>query len=209
AVPAVRPRRADEVDGWQRRVIAAALDIRDHHFQSLVDDPIDAVVDDEQPEVEVGRIGQGATEQAPAAITGEHKGVEAWVGKLRSNAKPEASAHRRPIVGRVEGNVRVGSLGHVLTILVGDADVVESDTMRPPQRVQRLVEGDEIDGTVADVPGDLSGVQAVGQLDRRASAHAVAGEPRNQLAKDGVEVATYNAVIAAHAVTELTGDVAV
>src|SRR5204862_8350419 len=80
---------------------------------------------------------------------------------------------------------------------------------RPPQRVQRLGEGDEIDGTVADVPGDLSSVQALGQLNRRAPADAAAGEPRNQLAEDGVEVATHNAVIAAHAVTELTGDVAV
>src|SRR5213080_4825507 len=190
-------------------MIAPAFHIRDDDFQSLVDDPIDAVVDDEQAEVEVGRIRQGATEQAPAAITGEHEGVEARVGKLCSNAEPEASAHRRPIVGRVEGNVGVGSLGHVLTILVGDADVVEPDAVRPPQRGQRLVEGDEIDATVADVPGDLSSVQALGQLNRRAPADAAAGEPRNQLAEDGVEVATYNAVIAAHAVTELTGDVAV
>src|SRR5437762_2124316 len=190
-------------------MIAPAFHIRDDDFQSLVDDPIDAVVDDEQAEVEVGRIGQGATEQPPAAITGEHEGVEARVSKLCSNAKPEASAHRRPIVGRVEGNVRVRSLGHVLPILVGDADVVESDAVGPPEFVQRLVERDEIDGTVADVPGDLSSVQALGQLNRRAPADAAAGEPRNQLAEDGVEVATHNAVIAAHAVTELTGDVAV
>src|SRR2546430_13619894 len=81
-------------------MIAPAFHIRDDDFQSLVDDPIDAVVDDEQAEVEVGRIGQGATEQPPAAITGEHEGVEARVSKLCSNAKPEASAHRRPIVGR-------------------------------------------------------------------------------------------------------------
>src|SRR5438034_9455266 len=96
-----------------------------------------------------------------------------------------------------------------MPILVGDADVVESDAVWPPHRMQRLVEGDEIDGTVADLPGDLSSVQALGQLNRRAPADAVAGESRNQLAEDGVEVATHNVVIAAHAVTELTGDVAV
>src|SRR2546426_11270292 len=111
-------------------MIAPALDIRDDDFQSLVDDPVDAVVDDEQAEVEVGRIGQGATEQAPAAITGEHEGVEARGGELRSNAKPEASAHRRPIVGRVEGNVRGRSLGDGLTSLLGGAGGGEPDAAR-------------------------------------------------------------------------------
>ena len=143
-------------------MIAAALDIRDHHFQSLVDDSVNAVVDDEQAKVEVGGIGQGATEETPAAITGEHESIEARVGELRTHAEAEASAHRRPVVGRMEGNVRVGSLGHVLPVFIGDADVVEPDAVRPPGPVQRLVKGDEIDRAVADVPGDLSGVQALG-----------------------------------------------
>jgi len=52
-------------------------------------------------------------------------------------------------------------------------------------------------------------VEPLRKLDRRAPADAPAGQPRNDLAEDGVDVATNDVVIAPNAVTELTGDVAV
>src|SRR5438105_4042277 len=109
----------------------------------------------------------------------------------------------------MEGDVRVGSLGDVLAVFVGDADVVEPDAVRPPRSVQRLVKGDEIDRAVADVPGDLSGVQALGQLDRRAPADAAVGQARENFAQGRIDIAANDVIIAAHPMTELTGDVAV
>src|SRR5207248_2450059 len=201
--------RTDEVDRRQRGMVAPLLDVGDDDLESLVDDPVDAVVDDEETKAEIGGVGQRTTEEAPAAVAREDEGVEAGVGQLRSDAQSEAAAHRRPVVGGMEGNPGVGSLRDILAVLVGDADVVEADAVRPPRLVQLLVKGDEIDAALAHIARDLTGIEPLGQIDRRAPAHAATGQLRDDLSQGSVQVSAHDVVIAANAMAELTGDVAV
>src|SRR5207302_5616504 len=99
----------------------------------------------------------------------------------------------------MEGNPGVGSLRDILAVLVSDADVVEADAVRPPRLVQLLVEGDEIDAALAHVAGDLPGIEALGQIDRRTPADAATAELRDDLSERGVQVPAHDVVIAAHA----------
>src|SRR5437868_13608025 len=109
----------------------------------------------------------------------------------------------------MEGNPGVGSLRDILAVLVGDADVVEADAVRPPRLVQLLVKGDEIDAGLAYIARDLTGIEPLGQIDHRAPAHAATGQLRDDLSQGSVQVSAHDVVIAANAMAELTGDVAV
>src|SRR5438309_10819171 len=108
----------------------------------------------------------------------------------------------------MEGNRGVGSLRDVLAVLVGDADVVEADAVRTPRLVQLLVKGDEIHAAFAHIAGDLTGVEALGHIDRRPPPHATTGELRDDLAEGSVQVSAHDVVIAPNAMAELTGDMA-
>src|SRR5260370_5662976 len=112
-------------------------------------------------------------------------------------------------MGRMERNGRMRSMGRVLPVFVGNAKVVETDGVRPPRLVQLLIEGDEVDAAIPHVTGNVPRVEALRKLDVRTAAHTPAGQPRNDLAEHGIEVATHDGVIVLHPVTELTGDVAV
>src|SRR5207245_3049073 len=92
---------------------------------------------------------------------------------------------------------------------VGDADVVEADAVRPPRLVQLLIEGDEIDAALAHIAGDLTGIEALGQVDRWPPADATTGELRDDLCERGVQVSANDVVIAPNPMAELTGDMAV
>src|SRR5436853_1455204 len=135
--------------------------------------------------------------------------MEARVGHLCPDPESEPAAHRRPVVGGMERNPGVGSLGDALPILVGDADVVEADAVRPPRLVQLLVEADEIDAPLAHIARDLTGIEALGHIDWWPPADATPRQLRNNLSEDGVQVSMHHVVIATHAMAELPGDVAV
>src|SRR3982074_3590323 len=109
----MRLRGTDEVDRRQRGMVASLLHVGNDDLEALVDDPIDAVVDDEEPEVEIGGVGQRAPEEAPAAVTREDEGVQAGVRHLCPYAQPETAAHRRPVMGGMERNPGMGSLGDI------------------------------------------------------------------------------------------------
>src|ERR1700694_1558642 len=102
----------------------------------------------------------------------------------------------------------VGSLGDILPVLIGDADVVEADAVRPPRLVQLLVEGDEVDAALADIAGDLARIETLGQIHRWPPADAATRQLGNDLAEHGIQVATHDVVIATNAMAELGGDVA-
>src|SRR5438270_7058178 len=121
-------------------MVAPLLDVGNDYLQALVDDAVDAVIDDEEPQVEVGAVRQRAAIEAPTTVAGEDEGMQAWVGELRTDAQPEAAAHGGAVVRGVERNRRMWPLGDVLAVLVGDADVVEADAVRPPRLVELLVE---------------------------------------------------------------------
>src|SRR5437899_996526 len=112
-------------------------------------------------------------------------------------------------MGGVERNPGVGSLRDILAVLVGDADVVETDAVRPPRLVQLLIEGDEIDAALAHIAGYLTGIEALGQVDRWPPADATTGELRDDLCERGVQVSANDVVIAPNPMAELTGDMAV
>ena len=101
------------------------------------------------------------------------------------------------------------ALGHVLAILVGDADIVEADAVGAPGLVQPLVEVDEVDRALAHVAGDVPVVEALGHVDRRPATNAPLPQPRDDLAEGQVEIAADHGVVAADAMPELVGDVAV
>src|SRR2546421_1744914 len=140
-------------------MVAAPVDLGDHDLEPLVDDAIDPVVDDENAEVEIGGIRERAAEETVTAVAREYEGMEARVGHLCPNAQPEASTHRRPVVGRMEGNVRMRSLRNVLPVFVRDADVVEADAVGPPRLVQLLVEGEEVDGALPDIARNVPRIE--------------------------------------------------
>src|SRR5439155_25484353 len=133
----------------------------------------------------------------------------AGIGHFRAEAEPETAAHRRPVVHGVEGDEGMRPLSHVLAVLVGDADVVEADAVRAPGMVQLLVEGDEVDGAFPNISRDVSRVQSLRDVDRRPPTHAMSLQPGNDLTQDEVEIATNDAVVAAHAMAEFARDVAV
>src|ERR1700674_5371158 len=205
----MRLRRTDEVDRRQGRMVAPLLDVGDDDLEAFVDDPVDAVVDDEEPQVEVGGVGQRAAEEAPAAVAREDEGVEAGVGHLCPNTEAETAAHARPVMGGVKRNPGMGSLCDVLPILVGDADVVEPDAVRPPRLVQLLIKADEVDATVAQVTRDLAGIEALGHIDRWPPPDATLRQLRNDLSENGVQVPVHDVVVATNTMAELAGDVAV
>src|SRR5205823_3622275 len=67
----------------------------------------------------------------------------------------------------------------------------------------------EIDAALAHIARDLTGIEPLGQIDRRAPAHAATGQLRDDLSQGSVQVSAHDVVIAANAMAELTGDVAV
>src|SRR5438445_13161427 len=105
----------------------------------------------------------------------------------------------------MEGNPGVGSLRDILAVLVGDADVVEADAVRPPRLVQLLVKGDEIDAALAHIARDLTGIEPLGQIDRRPPANAATGQLRDDLSQGSAQVSAHDAVIAVNPMAERTG----
>src|SRR5260370_14462622 len=83
--------------------------------------------------------------------------MQARVGHLGTDPQPEAAAHRRSVVSGMKGNIWMRPLGHVLAILVGDADIVETDAVGAPGLVEPLVKLDEVDSPIAHVAGDMAG----------------------------------------------------
>src|SRR5207248_1337765 len=105
ALPAVRLGRHDEVDRRQHAVVAPLVDLRHDDLEALVNDGVDADVHDEHTEIEIRRVGEGAAEEPPAAVPGEHEGMQAWVGDLRADAETEPATHGGAVVRRPELDV--------------------------------------------------------------------------------------------------------
>src|SRR5438132_13425586 len=99
----------------------------------------------------------------------------------------------------MEGNPGVGSLRDILAVLVGDADVVEADAVRSPRLMQLLVKGDEIDAALAHIARYLTGIEPLGQIDRRPPANAATGQLRDDLSQASLNVPAHAVVIAANA----------
>ena len=75
--------------------------------------------------------------------------------------------------------------------------------------MELLVERHEVHGPVSNVPGDVAGVQPRRHVDVRSPADSARRQPRNDLAQRQVEVAPNDVVIAADAMAEFTGEMAV
>src|SRR5205823_7130139 len=61
----------------------------------------------------------------------------------------------------------------------------------------------------AHIAGDVTGVEPLGDVDRRPPTHAFGRQLGNDRTKDEVEIATNDVVIATRAMAEFAGDVAV
>ena len=199
---------AHEIDWREPAVVATLVDVRDHHLEPLVDDGVGAVVHDEQVHADVGRFRECSAEQPPAPVTREDKGMQARIGGPCANPQPKSAAHSRTVMHRVERHRLVRPLRHVLAVLVGGADVVEADAVRPPRAVQLAVEIDGVDAPFAHCARDGPGVQVSRRMDPRALSQ-LALEPRQHLLEGAFDVAAHHPVVALHPVPEVAVLVAV
>src|ERR1700688_2226243 len=103
---------------------------------------------------------------------------------------------------RVEWNRRVRSLRHVLAVLVGGADIVETDAVRTPRPIKLSIEIDRIDAPVTHLARDCPGVQVSRQIHLGALPD-LALEPRQHLLEGLLDVAAHHAIVARHPMPEI------
>jgi hypothetical protein len=101
-------------------------------------------------------------------------------------------------------------LRHILPILIGDTDVIESDAVWLPVLWQLFVEGHEVHTVLSDVSPYLPEVQTVGSLDLwSVLSHAQCLQPRNDLFKRKGDITTDFSVVPLASMPKITVDLAV